>query len=244
MTSLASVAGLVRSVAIYHARPGRIAHLARFYREFVRDGDLAFDIGAHVGNRSLALAKAGARVVALEPQDLFYRFLRRFMPASVTVLPLAAGPPAVTEARLAVSRLHPTVSSLAKGFDKIGRNDASFAHVNWDTAQHVRVTTLDRLVEEFGLPAFVKIDVEGFEDQVLAGLTRAVPALSFEYLPATRDVTAACVERLAGLGRYEFNLVRGEGSRLELDHWVGGAEALARLAGAARPGDVYARVAP
>ena len=110
-----ALAGLARSLVIYRARPWRAAALARFYRGLVGPGDLAFDIGAHVGNRSRALVAAGARVVALEPQALFHRFLARDLPPGVTLLRAAAGR-AEGEARLAVSRLHPTVSSLAEGF--------------------------------------------------------------------------------------------------------------------------------
>ena len=38
------------------------------------------------------------------------------------------------------------------------------------------------------MPSFIKIDVEGFEDQVLAGLTRQVPALSFEFTTIAREI--------------------------------------------------------
>ena len=38
------------------------------YARFLRAGDLAFDIGAHVGDRISSFRRLGARVVALEPQ--------------------------------------------------------------------------------------------------------------------------------------------------------------------------------
>ena len=123
---LLSLCGLARSLVIYRARPWRIAALARFYRGIVAPGDLAFDVGAHAGNRTRALLGAGARVVALEPQWLFHAFLRRDLPASVTLLPLAAGR-APGRATLAVSRLHPTVSSLAEGFPAPARRRAAGA---------------------------------------------------------------------------------------------------------------------
>ena len=244
MVALRSVAGLLRSLAIYYARPRRLWRLSSFYGQFVGKGDLAFDIGAHVGNRSLAIARAGARVVALEPQEPFYWFLKRVMPTAVTVLPIAAGPAAAT-ARMIVSRLHPTVSSLSAAFADIVRRDSRFARVDWDSSQIVRVTTLDDLITQFGCPAFVKIDVEGFEDQVLAGLSASVPALAFEYLPAMADVALACIDRLERLGPYEFNFVRGEGIGFELARWVGPADMrnlLPSLASHGRPGDIYARL--
>jgi FkbM family methyltransferase len=241
---LASLGGLARSLVIYRARPWSIARLARFYGGFIRPGDLAFDVGAHVGNRTRALVRAGARVVALEPQRLFHGFLRRDLPASVILLPLAAGR-APGRATLAVSRLHPTVSSLAEGFPSRMRTAPGFAGVAWDAAETVEVTTLDALIAEHGLPRFVKIDVEGAEAEVLAGLSRPVGWIAFESLPATPQASCASLDRLAELGRYRFNLVEGERGGFALDRWLDRDGIGALLAGQtpeARPADVYARL--
>ncbi len=239
---LRSACGLARSLAIYRFRPWQVAALARFYARFLRPGDLAFDIGAHVGNRTLALRRAGARVVAVEPQRLFHGFLRRTLPRDVTLLPCALGPEP-GEAALAVSRLHPTVSSLKTGFAAtVGRSDG-FTHVAWDARERVAVTTLDALIARHGAPRLVKIDVEGYEAEVLVGLGSPLPVVAFEYLPAALDVADAAVSRLAALGAYRFNLVQGEEHRFTLADWSDGDEllhALARIARDNRSGDIYA----
>lgn len=240
---LRTLAGVLRSLVIYRARPWRTARLARLYGTLVSPGDLAFDVGAHAGNRTLALRRAGARVVALEPQATFHAFLARTLPGDVTLLRLAVGA-APGQARLAVSQLHPTVSSLAPGFAERMGAAQGFSHVVWDRSEGVEVTTLDALIAAHGCPRLVKIDVEGFEAEVLRGLSRPVPVVSFEYLPQTLDVARACVAHLTTLGHYRYNVISGEAQTFALDAWCAAdaiLPALARIAATGRSGDVYAR---
>ncbi len=243
MTALRRLAGVARSLVIYRARPWRTAALARFYAGFIRPGDLAFDIGAHAGNRSRALARAGARVVALEPQAAFHALLARDLPAGVTLIRAAAGAEAGI-AQLAVSELHPTLASLAPDFAARMGAAPGFEHVRWDNEETVEVVTLDALIAAHGLPRFVKIDVEGFEAEVLRGLSEPVDWIAFEYLPAAPDLADACLAQIERLGAYRFNAVDGEGSAFALPGWVDAAgmrTALAGLAQTGRSGDIYAR---
>ena len=244
--TLAELAGLARSLVIYRALPWRRRALTRFYGTLVAPDALAFDIGAHVGNRTAALLGLGARVVALEPQPLFARTLRRLHgrdPRVVLVESAVGREPG--SATLAVSRRHPTVSTLSSSWiDKVGTT-AGFEHVRWDHAVTVEVTTLDALVERHGLPDFCKIDVEGMEAEILAGLSVPVPLVALEYLPAALDIALACVARLDSLGHYAYNFSRGESHRFALDAWTDGAalgEALRAAVLDGASGDLYARL--
>jgi len=203
--------GLLRSFVVYR-RPGRQKSLRRLYSGFIRPGDLVFDIGAHLGDRSSAFAALGARVVALEPQPRLLRWLRwltRHQPG-IVCLPMAVGR-APGNAELALSFRNPAVSSLASHWrEHLRTTTAGFRHVRWETSVTVAVTTLDELIREYGQPGFCKIDVEGFETEVLAGLSQPLPALSFEFVNGALDQASRCLEELERLGQYEFNVVAGE----------------------------------
>jgi FkbM family methyltransferase len=242
--SISSTLGLLRSLLIYHAIPGRIQRLIRFYVQFVQRGELCFDIGAHVGNHTRALLRLGAKVVAVEPQPPFTNLLRRWFGSQtgVIILDQALGA-ARGEASLFISPRTPTVTTLSSSWTQTVRQDPSFAKVNWDTQMTVPVTTLDALIAEYGHPAFCKIDVEGYELEVLRGLSQPLPLLAFEYLPATREIALACLDRLGKLGNYEYNWSVGEQMKLN-PHWVSAAQAatyLQSLPPAAREGNLYAR---
>ena len=236
--------GVARSLIVYHGIPGRQRRIRRLYRRFVTAGDLAFDIGAHAGNRTRALAALGCHVVAVEPQADFARLLRHLFARSpgVTIVEEAAGR-AAGHATLAVSERTPTVTTVSSSWRDARRDEADFAGVKWNRFVDVPVTTLDALIARFGMPAFVKIDVEGSEPDVLAGLSQPVPVVSFEYLPRALDLAEACSGRLRELGDYRFTWSPGESFRLATEVWLSRPELIASLRGLAprqRPGDIYA----
>ncbi len=238
--------GIARSLAIYYGIPFRAERLARLYAPFVAAGALCFDIGAHVGNRVRCWRALGARVVAVEPQPDCARLLRRLYgrDTGVVIVPAAVGRVA-GEGTLLVSERTPTLTTLSETWARRIGADPSFRGVSWPSRARVPVTTLDALIAAHGRPDFVKIDVEGYEAEVLAGLSTPVRALSFEYLAVARDLALACIERLSALGDYEYNLSRGESHRFAAPRWLEASAigaALSRLAPDAGSGDVYARL--
>lgn len=237
--------GIARSLLMYHGIPSHASRLRSFYADFILPGSVCFDIGAHVGSRVRAWRALGARVVAIEPQADFVRVLRMLYGRDERVTILAAGLGArECLATLLVSERTPTVSTLSPDWIIDVQQDPSFRGVTWKPGKAVPITTLQTLIETYGIPAFVKIDVEGFEAEVLRGLDTALPCLSFEYLPAARRVALECIERLATLGDYHYNWSVGESHRLERAEWSDSNEIrrfIESLTLQAGSGDIYAR---
>ena len=240
------VLGFAYSYLIYYGLPFHHRFLTQIYAPFIQGGDLCFDIGAHLGDRVHAFSKLGARVVALEPNPACMKWLRRWYGdrSNITLIEGAVGAHAGTAA-MWISRLTPSISTLSEKWLKAASQSPRFAGVRWNEQVQVTVTTLDALIAQNGRPAFCKIDVEGAELDVLNGLSHALPALSFEYLPAMIETAIGCIDRLGHLGNYEYNWRVSEFPRLRSAVWLDSLGMISHLRGMSPnddSGDVYARL--
>jgi len=236
--------GVIRSLRIYYGDRRRRGALDEHYARFVARGDLVFDIGSHVGDRVAAFRRLGARVIAVEPQPALAKTLRFLYgrDKAVTVVERAVGraPGAVP---LKLNLDNPTVSTASEAFIAASHGAPGWEGQEWTRRVEVPVTTLDALIARYGAPRFIKIDVEGYEAEVLAGLSAPPPALSFEFTTIQRDVARACVARCAAIGYRGFEASLGEslafvhGRKLDADEI---ADWLKGLPASANSGDIYA----
>ena len=238
------LAGIFRSLRIYHGHPDRSDAMDELYSDFIGNGDLAFDIGSHVGDRISSFRRLGARVVGLEPQPLAYRALDIIhgRDAQVVLLNQACStkPGQLT---LKINSDNPTVSTASTEFMEAANGAVGWEDQHWDRELTVKCTTLNKLIAAHGEPAFTKIDVEGLEADVLKGLSTPVRALSFEFTTNQKSVASECFERINRLANYQFNVALGESQLLHFQEPVDQATMrsyIAELPPEANSGDVYA----
>jgi FkbM family methyltransferase len=220
------------------------AELTAVYSALLRPGDLVFDVGAHVGDRTAHLLELGARVIAVEPQASCVQALRERIGDRAVIVPMGLADE-MGRRSMAIATTT-TVSTMEPDWVSSTTESRRFPSTTWDSTVEVEVSTLDALIQEHGVPAFVKVDVEGFEPQVLAGLSRPVGAVSFEFVNERPEATEACVRRLGELGLSEFNYSNAwKSAHFALDEWVSADEVLAevtRLPERHAMGDIYARL--
>jgi hypothetical protein len=117
-----------------------------------------------------------------------------------------------------------------------------FRDYRWNSTIEVPVTTLELLIQQYGIPRFCKIDVEGYEYQVIRGLVSPIPYLSFEFTKEFLDDAKVCTSYLESLGEVRFNYARGESPELALTRWADADTLFRRLHQESSSwGDIYAR---
>lgn len=195
----------------------------KLYGKLVSDGELCFDVGANVGNRIAPLLEVGAKVVAVEPQESCYTVLREKFGEKIKLVTDGLG---ATEGEkdFYVSELS-VISTFSEEWKEISQ-ETDFKVHEWKEVRRLKITTLDNLIETYGRPSFIKIDVEGFEGEVLKGLSSPVKYLSFEYMTVNEimiNKALDCVKRLMEIDKnVKFNYAVAENMKLIFSEWIDG----------------------
>lgn len=241
----------IYSISLYLTTIINRRKLFKLFSQFVKKDDLCFDIGANLGSRSEALLRLGARVVAVEPQSVCMKKLeKKYCNNKKISLVQKAVSDKIGEEEMITSNSH-TVSSMSKEWiSSVKSSDMFFVSTSafqWQKTIKVQATTMDELIKQFGKPAFCKIDVEGYEYEVLKGLTQPIGIISFEFTPTNEFINLAIktIRHLSSIGKIEFNYSLGETMKLVLNDWITPEEMSAIIKSILNKtsfsGDIYAR---
>ena len=187
-----------------------------FYSKFINSGDLVFDVGANWGTKSRVFLKLGARVVAFEPVADHLRELeaRCGRNARLVTVQAALGP--------AEGEKPFYVRAEMSGFIKDWGPSAQAEMIV------VPTYTLDQMIALHGKPRYIKIDAEGYDYEVLRGLSQPVPYLSFEYHNDRQEIEMAinCINYLSRFGELAVNITPAESLVFAYREWLSREEFL------------------
>jgi FkbM family methyltransferase len=240
LEELAWVFGLHGSAVRLHRALGKradVVALTRFYAELLPKGALAFDIGANVGLYSEALEAAGAHVIAVEPNADCCRHIElTYQSRKIEMVHAAAGPRNGLS-NLILSDIHDDASTISEQ----ARNNG---HLSGARTVAIPTVTLDCLISHYGMPYYVKMDVEGYESAVLDGLSTQPHLLSFEFHHLYAERALSCLDKPLFRTATSFNVSDENGTGLELQTWVSKEEIRSvadRIAGQKTYRDIYVR---
>jgi len=198
-------------------------HSARknFYQSFLSKGDLVFDIGANIGERVAAIIEVGCRVVAVEPQEECCKRIQKITAPSdrLTIIPKGCGAKSGT-AVLKRGSGTDVLATISDDYIKITTNSGRFQGHQWQIKREVPICTAEELIQQYGCPKLIKIDVEGSEVEVFQGLQTSPEIVSFEFTPEMTQSMSECLGHCERLGLKEFNITWGESMRFSFDQWV------------------------
>lgn len=189
----------------------------QFYKKLIKKGDLCFDIGANLGKKSKVFLSLKAYVIAFEPQSTCIKELQKINHPNFSYVPFAVGS-ADEEKELQLAN-HIEVATFSKPFIDYFKNE----ELQWNTTEKVQVKKLDTLIETYGLPDFCKIDVEGYEYEIISNLNYTIPLIEFEFTGGFIPETIACIKVL-GKNSTTFNYMLNELPIFKLEKWISGAE--------------------
>jgi len=217
----------IRSLLPDRAESEFLQKRVKLYSRFLKKGDLYFDVGANLGNRITPVLQIGARVIAVDPQDVCNKFLKKKFGNRITLIKKGLAEKAGTR-DFYVSSVHLTSSFSPEWIESV-KNSNRFKNRDWSKKVLMEMTTLDELVNEYGVPDFLKIDVEGYELEVLKGLSHPVRTISFEYtVPEFTERLIQCIQRIEEINKnISCNYSVGESMELEIENWIPAADMIA-----------------
>ena len=207
--------------------------------DIIKHGNLVFDVGANIGNKSKEYIAHGARVVTFEPQEKCADICAQI---HGIILERIALDEKKGENTIYEASAH-TLSSMSDNFIETVKK-GRFMKYLWGKGMKVKTDTLDNMIEKYGMLSYIKIDVEGYELNVLKGLTKPPKYISIEFTPELLSKSLECIDYLEKLGMKEYNYGYMEEKNFKFE-WMNKEKIIEYLSSVKdykiEFGDIYAR---
>lgn len=169
---------------------------------------LVFDIGANLGDTVKIFTNVSEKVIAFEPNPTLIKGLKETFENNNVVIDSRA---LSTEEGKKIFNISKADSVSTFSQDWI--DNSRFSNkVYWNYPTEVDTTTLDNIIDEYGIPDYVKIDVEGYEYEVLSSLTKFLPEtlFSFEWAEEMKEKISLTIKHVYDLGYKSFSFTEGD----------------------------------
>jgi FkbM family methyltransferase len=205
--------------------------LKKLYSFFVQKGDLVFDIGANIGEHSKIFGSLGTKVIAIEPTRELNKKIRKNSPRAIIINKGVGSKKEFTKFK----------KFKDSGHNTFYKDNPKLSEQKFVGTEEIEIITLSKLMNDFGIPKFIKIDVEGFEWEVIQTLDKPVKYISFEFTQSIFEVAKECIDFLEKKG-YEFNWTYSIFNRLIERKWLNSENLKKRINKNNLFGMIYARL--
>jgi len=177
-----------------------------FYRNTINKNDniLIFDIGANRGDKADIFRRFANKIICVEPDKKNIDFMRKRFKSisSIEIVPKAIDSH-ICDKEFYINNIDSAFNTLNIKWKKALETQNRFnIHFDFYTNYSVHTTTIDELIATYGMPDYIKIDVEGYELHAIQGLSHTIPFISFEAnLPEFKEETIECSNLLSKLSK-------------------------------------------
>ena len=166
-----------------------------------------FDIGANIGKWSLSNISKCDKIISVEASPVtFKKLVNNCKNDKVILLNYAV----CNNNGNDITFYHAKCDTLST-INKHWLTDKNSRFYNHPYTEVIcKTTSIDKLIEEYGMPELIKIDVEGGEYECVSSLTCKNKLICFEWASETNDITLKCLDHLFNLGYTQYHIQNGD----------------------------------